>query len=47
MKTKNKKDLEKYWAEQARKVSKASTRKSPQKKAAPEGASPSPTPILY
>jgi hypothetical protein len=47
MKTKNKKDLEKYWAEQAKKASKPSTQKSPQKKTTREGANPSAASILY
>jgi hypothetical protein len=38
MKTKNKKELEKYWAEKAKKASKPTNQKPPQKKTTSENA---------
>jgi hypothetical protein len=38
MKTKNKKELEKYWAEKAKKASKLTNQKPPQKKTTSENA---------
>lgn len=46
MKTKNKKELEKHWAEQAKKASKLQAQKSPQKKTAREDGNQPSAPIV-